>query len=197
VPGRSTGLPGEAPRGAIPTEILLPRTRRRATPAALIVGTGSLFAGLLFWLANRGALPLSPPGPPPSAPPVTVAPPSTLAGPLSRVDPDLRLAVERTLTAYAQALERGDASLLERARPDLTSAQREARIAPFRGALNATTDVRVLDARMDGERGTVQILASDVIVGAEPRPPVEETLRFERVDNGWRLVAERAAPARR
>jgi hypothetical protein len=110
-------------------------------------------------------------------------------GPLDGVDGDLRHAVETTLAAYAQALERVDAGLLARARPDLTSAQRERRLAPFVGALNAATDVRVLDVALRGEEAVVAVLCTDVILGGPgpSGPPFEETLRFTRRRGTWAL----------
>jgi hypothetical protein len=98
--------------------------------------------------------------------------------------------VETTLAAYARALESQDAELLARARPDLTAAERERLLAPFRGAVNVATDLRVLDVIPSRGLVVVPVLRTDVIIGGRgaPASPVEETLRFERRDGGWRLA---------
>jgi hypothetical protein len=128
-----------------------------------------------------------------SAAPRVTAPPATPppAGPLATADPEVREAVETTLTAYARALESQDPLLLARARPDLTGAERERLLAPFRGAVNVATDLRVLDVVPSRGAVVVPVLRTDVIVGGRGAPPapVEETLRFERRDGMWRLVA--------
>jgi hypothetical protein len=112
-------------------------------------------------------------------------------GPLTTADPEVREAVEATLAAYARALESQDAILLSRARPDLTGAERERLLAPFRGAINVATDLRVLDVIPSRGAVVVSVLRTDVIVGGRGAPPapVEETLRFERRDGIWRLAA--------
>jgi len=81
--------------------------------------------------------------------------------------------------------------MLARARPDLTGAERERLLAPFRGAINVATDLRVLDVIPSRGAVVVPIRRADVIVGGRGAPPapVEETLRFERRDGAWRLVA--------
>jgi hypothetical protein len=80
--------------------------------------------------------------------------------------------------------------LLERARPDLTPAQREALLAPFARAINVASDLRVLDVVAEGPAlVAVAVLRTDVIVGvqAPPTSPVEEMLRFRRAPEGWVL----------
>jgi len=105
----------------------------------------------------------------------------------------VREAVEATLTSYARALETQDEALLARVRPDLTGAERERLLAPFRGAVNVATDLRVLDVIPGKGVVVVPVLRTDVIVGGrgQPTSPVEETLRFERRDGTWRLVGSR------
>jgi hypothetical protein len=80
--------------------------------------------------------------------------------------------------------------LLETARPDLSPAEREHRLAPFVGALNAATDMRVLDVQREGDSFVVSILSTDVIVGGRGSsgPPLEEALRFDRQGGAWQLV---------
>jgi hypothetical protein len=105
------------------------------------------------------------------------------------------LAIQTALADYGKALERADARLLAEARPDLSADDREARLAPFLGALNASTDIRVLEVEYAGGDAVVTILASSVIVdGREaPRPPIEETLRFTRQGGGWQIRVRRPA----
>lgn len=187
-----------APLGSrIPGEILLPRTRRRATPIGLVLGGAAAVVGLLLVFAGRSGRPAATPRPGDTAAPPspTVTTPAPLPGPLTSVDPALRLAIQTALTAYGKALERADARLLAEARPDLGADDREARLAPFLGALNASTDIRVLEVEYAGGDAVVTILASSVIVdGREaPRPPVEETLRFTRQGGGWQIRARRPA----
>jgi hypothetical protein len=187
----------EAPRRTLagaaspPAEIAL-RPPRRGTPLLLVLGSAALMIGLLVVLTNRPANRAAPaatlavPAPPAAAPP-----PPPPAGPLAAADPDVREAVETTLAAYARALETQDAVMLARARPDLTGAERERLLAPFRGAINVATDLRVLDVIPSRGVVVVPVLRTDVIVGGRGAPPapVEETLRFERRDGAWRLVA--------
>jgi hypothetical protein len=111
-------------------------------------------------------------------------------GPLQKLPAELQAAVEDTLARYGRALESADAELLARARPDLDDLARQRRLEPFRGALNATTDLRIIDASVSGDRAEIHLLATDVVVGARgaPRPPTEETLVFERGAEGWRIV---------
>ncbi len=196
--------PHEVPRrpwtGAVspPPEIAL-RRPRRGTPLLLVLTSAALVIGLVIALTNR---PSRPPAPAavraaPSATHDATAPSATPspAGPLAAADPDVREAVEATLAAYARALETQDAVMLARARPDLTGAERERLLAPFRGAINVATDLRVLDVIPSRGAVVVSVLRTDVIVGgrgAPPTTPVEETLRFERRDGAWRLVARSA-----
>ena len=178
-----------------PPEIALRRTRR-GTPLLLVLAAAALVIGLLVVLTNRApsrpasaAVPATVPPSPRAAAAVAPTPPP--AGPLAAADPDVREAVEATLAAYARALESQDPLLLARARPDLTGAERERLLAPFRGALNVATDLRVLDVVPSRGAVVVPVLRTDVIVGGRgaPSAPVEETLRFERRDGAWRLVA--------
>ena len=178
---------------AVPVEILLPRTRRKATPVPLILGGGVaiLLTLTLSVLSNRVSQAPTLEPRQASAGPTAVpasAPPAT--GPLQKLPPELRAAVEDTLVRYARALESADAELLARVRPDMDGDAREKRLAPFRGALNAATDLRVIEASVAGDRAEIQLLATDVVVGAQgaPRPPTEESLVFERGAEGWRIV---------
>jgi tetratricopeptide (TPR) repeat protein len=187
-----------APRAerAIPPEIMLPRTRRRATPLGVVIGAGILLCAVVLLLAGRSGSPpqrrvppsTSAPMPPQSEPATAATPHETLPGPLTSLDPELRQAIETTLTAYARALEKADA-----ARPDMSSVERDARLSAFAGALNAATDIRVLDASVREDKAVVAILSTDVIVGGSgrPSPPLEETLRFERRGRVWALGSAR------
>jgi hypothetical protein len=109
------------------------------------------------------------------------------AGPWSGVPPELRAAAETRLTNYARALETADPQLLAVARPDLSPQQRERLLVPFRQASNAAADVRVLRVVAGGAQAEVTVQRSDVIAGAPPRAPVEETLRFVREGGEWVL----------
>jgi tetratricopeptide (TPR) repeat protein len=180
----------------VPVEILLPRTRRHRTPVTWVVAGAAFVLGAvaLVSLSGRTSPGPMPPAPPPvpasQAPEATLAPPeSRLPGPLANVDPDLRRALEATLKAYAGALEHADAAALAAARHDLSPAAREARLGPFAGALNAATDVRVLDVVVTGDRALVTILCTDVIIGGKGAPQAthEETLRFQRRQGAWTL----------
>jgi len=113
-----------------------------------------------------------------------------LPGPLDSVDPDLRRTVEAILAEYGHALETADAGLLARARPDLGAEQRARLIAVFTGAINAATDLRVLNIEVHGDLATVSVLRTDVIVGGPvgPQDPAEEALRFWRRRGEWLLV---------
>jgi hypothetical protein len=192
-PGATTRRAGTVllrPARAAPPEILLPRTRQRATPFGVILVVGSLLAVLWVLVARRPGVSVSPRRVEDAT---ATAPTPTPAGPLASLDPDLREAIESTLAAYGRAVEMVDAAALEAARPDMTREAREARLTPFRGAINAATDLRVLDVQIQGDVAVVEVLASDVIVGGrqQARPPTGETLRFARRPEGWRLVAER------
>jgi len=177
-----------------PPEIALRRTRR-GTPLLLVLTSAAVVIGLLLVLTSRSpnrapsrALPAAASVAPRAA---AATPTPAPAGPLAAADPDVREAVEATLAAYARALESQDALLLARARPDLTGAERERLLAPFRGAINVASDLRVLDVIPSRGAVVVPVLRTDVIVGGRGAPsgPVEETLRFERRDGAWRLVA--------
>jgi hypothetical protein len=113
-----------------------------------------------------------------------------VGGPLATADPDLRQAVEAMLANYARALETTDAALLAQARTDLTAEERAALLAPFTGAVNAATDLRVLDVKTRGDLAVLQVLRTDVIVGGPSgsHEPTEETLHFWRRRDGWMLV---------
>ncbi|MBI3932068.1 MAG: hypothetical protein HY317_01510 [Acidobacteria bacterium] len=186
-----------APTGrSIPQEVLLPRTRRRGTPMGFVLaGAAAVTVGVIL-VAGRGG-PGTRPTPVPSAatPPPTAAagPMATLAvaptGPLDAVEPGLRGAIEATVGAYARALERADAALLAQARPDMSAAERHRRLAPFVGALNAATDVRILDVVVRGDEAAVPILSTDVILGGRGSAgtPVSETLLFARRGGAWTL----------
>jgi hypothetical protein len=195
--GPPTGPRAASPAApAIPPEILLPRTRRSTTPWRWIaVGAGSLVVGLVV-LRGQGERAGDVPrrtAPLPSPPPATSAPVTTLeraepSGPLALAPPELRPVIDTTLAAYGRALETLDGDALARARPDLTPADRDRLLEPLQGALNAATDLRVLDVTMDGERAAVSVLRTDVVVGGRgSRPPVEETLHFERRGGSWAL----------
>jgi hypothetical protein len=75
----------------------------------------------------------------------------------------------------------------------MSSVERDARLSAFAGALNAATDIRVLDASVREDKAVVAILSTDVIVGGSgrPSPPLEETLRFERRGRVWALGSAR------
>jgi hypothetical protein len=142
--------------------------------------------------------PRQPPAPvaaPTAAAPATVRPAAPangtqLPGPLDAADPALRQSIEAVLASYGRALETADASLLAEARPDLSAEDRARLIAAFTGAINAATDLRVLDINARGDLATVSVLRTDVIVGGTggPRDPTEETLRFWRRRGEWLLV---------
>jgi hypothetical protein len=138
-------------------------------------------------VAPESAVPVAaePTAAPPSPEPALAEPP----GPLTDLEPDLRQAIEETLAAYGQALERQDEAALGRARPDLGARQRTTLLAPFKGALNVAVDLRVVDAAARRDDAVVTVLRTDVIVDGRggARPPVEETLRFVRRGGGWTL----------
>jgi tetratricopeptide (TPR) repeat protein len=197
-PPRPAAMPASGP-SRIPVEILLPRTRRRATPAGVILLGAVVLLGVLVVVVGRSghAPPQAPATPPPSAAPPSLAEvaPTTLPGPLTDLDPGLRTAVESTLADYARALERADPLLLAAARPDLSAQEREARRAPFVGALNAAADLRVIDVSIQGNEASVTVLSTDVIVvkGREGSSgPTEENLRFVRRGGTWSLRERRA-----
>ncbi len=189
-PPVTRSVPARSATVGVPVEILLPRTRRRATPTFLVLGGGALILAALGFVALQGPSRGTPrptgPGPaartaPPAAKPAT--------GPLDGLPPELRRVVESVLAQYARALETADAALLARARPDLNADARERRLRPFRGALNAATDLRVIDVTVAGDRARVELLATDVVVGGAgpPQATLEETLVFERSAGVWAL----------
>ena len=187
--------PGKG-KGAIPPEILLPRSRRKATPLGLVLLSAALVVGLLFFMTMRsGGPPPATPAPsrqpPTPVPTPTPPPPETLVGPMAGLPVELRQQIRKTLELYGQALESQDANLLAQARPDLSAVDRKERLEPFRGALNVATDLRVLEVTLDAEKATVSLLRTDVIVGGRQgsRPPVEETLVFVRGKDDWALEA--------
>ena len=183
------------PVAAAPPAEIARRRGRKGTPLLLVLGSAALMIGLLVALTSRPSGGPAPPtsqaamAPASAAPAPSGTPPP--AGPLAAVEPEVRQAVETTLAAYARALESQDAALLAQARPDLTAAERERLLAPFRGAVNVATDLRVLDVIASRGLIVVPVLRTDVIVGGRgaPTAPVEETLRFERRDGAWRLAA--------
>jgi hypothetical protein len=182
----------------IPGEIMLPRTRRRATPMRLIlIGCAVLFAliAALFVSSRTSAPPpVAQPGQPQraSAPAATV-PPVEDRGPMASIDPVLRRVISATLDDYQRALEAQDVALLARCRPDLGPAERDRRLARFAGALNVGIDLRVLDVQVAASEATVPILRTEVVVGGRggESAPEEETLRFELRPEGWVLSARR------
>lgn len=182
----------------IPVEILLPRTRRRATPVGVILLSAVALMGILAVVLGRSGRTPPPPSPvplPSAAPsPAVAAEPTPRPGPLATLDPALRTAVEKTLADYARALEHADLALLAEARPDLTPKERGSRRAPFVGALNAAADIRVIEAVVRGNEAGVTILSTYVIVDGreDPAGPIEETLRFVRRGNAWSLQERRA-----
>jgi hypothetical protein len=177
-------------------EILPPRTRRRATPIGVILVGAALLVGAILVIAGRSSR-APQPQPPSTAAPVATPPPTTAPGPLAAADPDLRQLVERTLADYGRALERADAGLLARARPDLSPAERQERLAPFVSALNAATDLRIIDADIGENEAVITIRSTAVIVAGRQAPsaPTEETLRFARRGGVW-FLRERRAPAK-
>ncbi len=178
---------------SVPVEILLPRTRRHRTPTGFILVGAALLLGAVLFLSGRDGSAPRPAPATPGTPPATAGDP---VGPLESVDPELRQAIEATLVAYARALESGQAPALAAARPDLSGEARERRLARFVGALNAATDVRVLDVRVEGNVARVSILCTDVIIGSRdaPQARVEEALRFVRHPAGWTLEAAARVP---
>ena len=181
----------------IPVEILLPRTRRRATPIGLILVCAAALVGAVLVIAGRSSRAPQGPQAPSSAAPVATLPPATVPGPLAAADPALRQLVERTLAEYGRALERADAQLLARARPDLSPAERQERLAPFVSALNAATDLRVIDADVGDNEAVITIRSTAVIVAGRQAPaaPTEETMRFARRGGVW-FLRERRAPGK-
>ncbi len=183
----------------IPGEILLPRTRRRATPMRLIlIGVAVVFAVIAgLFLSSRAPAPTPVATLPRAAtpPPAPVATPASVeeTGPLAGVEPELQRAIRGALDSYQRALEGQDAALLARVRPDLAPAERERMLARFTGALNVGIDLRVLDVQVAAAEAIVPILRTEVVVGGRggESAPVEETLRFEHRPEGWVLGVRR------
>jgi len=175
-----------------------PEAARPALPkGAILAGVAVLLVVGAIVVSRRA--PQKPPAPvataPPAAAPAPTQPaaPATgtqLPGPLDAADPGLRQSIEAVLASYGRALETADAALLAQARPDLGGEDRARLIAAFTGAINAATDLRVLDVQARGDLATVSVLRTDVIVGGTggPRDPTEETLRFWRRRGEWLLV---------
>jgi len=192
-PARPSGSlrdPAEV-RSTIPPEVLLPR-RRATTPWGLILGCGAaLVAGLLYVTLRTGEQParLAPRVVAPTR--AASATPVPVPGPLQDKAPALRQAIENVLAAYAGALEARDAAALARARPDLSEATRTQLLEPFLGAVNATSDLRILEVAVTGSQAVVTVLRTDVIVGgqARARPPVEETLKLVQESGSWVLAS--------
>ncbi len=198
-PRRSEDAVADRSLPFVPVEILLPRTRRHRTPPALIIGGGALLVAVVVLLSGRGATGVQPNlgspaatvAPSPNEAPATTEPAATLPqGPLAQTEPALRSAIEATVAAYTEALESGDAQALSRARPDLTAEARQERLRPFLGALNAATDVRVLDVTLEGDNAAVTILCTDVIIGGRGAAPApsEESLTFQLRRGAWELA---------
>jgi hypothetical protein len=171
----------------------------------LVLACAALIVAIFAWLAFGGRASRGP-SPPPLADPASApsaaaapqepvrsreAPPGAAApeaaGPWTGIPPELRGSVESRLTVYARALETADDELLAVARPDLSKDQRERALAPFRDALNAATDLRVLQVDVRGDVAEVVVLRSDFLVGRPPVPPTEERLRFKRAGSEWSL----------
>jgi tetratricopeptide (TPR) repeat protein len=203
----AVGRPAPAPRPAAPRPAAPPAeepvaedTRSalaRALPIVVVLGVAAVVAGGIA-VSRRGSPGAASPGAStaagsgPTAAHRETAPPASLVvgGPLATADPELRQAVENVLTTYARALESADAALLAPARPDLTAEERDRLIAPFVGAVNAATDLRVLDIKTRGDLATIVVLRTDVIVGGPSgaHDPTEETLHFWRRRGEWMLV---------
>jgi hypothetical protein len=170
--------------------VLLPRTRRRATPLILIaIGAFvTLGTALFFVLRSHTARPAAERA---LARQVTQNPTAARQPhPLDGVEPSLRAAIETTLAGYVAALEHGDSEALRAARPDLSAEAREAQLAALRGALNVAVDARVLRVERSGEgRSLVHIQRTDVVVrtSGDAATSVEETLRFMRRGDVWTI----------
>jgi hypothetical protein len=182
----------------IPGEILLPRTRRRATPMRFILVGGAGVVVLIAALYLGGRPDAVPPpvvdrAPTPAPVPATPSPVPEPIGPLSKADGELRATIRDVLSGYGRALETRDAALLASVRPDLPRDQRDRMLARFAGALNVGIDLRVLDAALTPVEAVVTVLRTEVVVGGQGResPPEEETLRFEKRPEGWILDARR------
>jgi hypothetical protein len=172
---------------------------RRVRPTPLILAAGGLAAVVMGALVmSRDTPPSSQPVFPPRIAPVTTPVPGETAlaeppGPLTGLDSGLRRTIEDTLSAYGRALETQDEESLARVRPDMSARERTALLAPFKGALNVATDLRVVDVAAGRDEALVTVLRTDVIVDGREgaRAPVEETLRFVRRGGSWTLVGRR------
>ena len=198
--------PAGAPELA-PTRAAAPPRPTGARPGRLKTSLVALVAALALVLATAAVVA------PRRRPAVDASPPITLApapadrlltpaaavseppggqddtGPLAGIDPALRDAIRATLTLYGRALQRADLALMAQARPDLSEEARAQAVAPFRGALNVTPQLRVVEVAREGDVARVPILRRDVVIGgrAAAAPPVRETLRFRRRGGAWAL----------
>jgi hypothetical protein len=162
-----------------------------AAAAAAVVVVAAMVLSRERTPAAAPAVSLLPAVAAPSEPEAPAPPVSEPAGPLTGLEPGLRLAVETSLAAYGEALETQDAAALARARPDLAARQRTLLLAPFKGALNVAVDLRVVDVAARADEAVVTVLRTDVIVDGRggARPPVEEVLRLVRRGGAWTLGA--------
>ena len=202
VEAAARGRAAQAQRAAGPAKAVVPalppQTQRSALPMGAILAGAAVLIGAILLVVTRRPRPAPAPaaataaaaGPATPAARPNAAPATQLPGPLDAADPDLRQAIEAVLAAYGRSLETADAAALAEARPDLTAEERARLIAAFTGALNAATDLRVLDVKARGDLAVVTVLRTDVIVGGAggPRDPTEETLRFWRRRGQWMMV---------
>jgi tetratricopeptide (TPR) repeat protein len=179
-----------APPPAAPA-VRRPARRRGRTPLGLVLGGAAAFAGVLGFLFLRRDAPRHE-----GTPSVVVTQPGlearrsspereAILGPLVELDPGLQTAVEEALASYAHALESGDEARLARARPDLSSADRQARIAPFVGARDIRVSLRVIEVSVAGESAVVRIERTDTVGGSGAL--AAETLRFLNRGGEWLL----------
>jgi tetratricopeptide (TPR) repeat protein len=189
-------LPAPA-RGATPVaapEVHRPVRRRRGrTPLVLVLGGAAAFAAVIgiVFMGRESPGDGRRSGESPSAPPGTQPTRSSpereaILGPLIDLDPALQSAVEEALASYAHALESGDEARLARARPDLSSGDRQSRITPFVGVVDAHVDLRVLEVSVGGDTAAVKIERTDLVGQPQPRVATE-TLRFLNRNGEWFL----------